>query len=344
LLDRSGALAYLDDVRARTTAALTGHAGDGESSLLHDGFVHRMLAQHEAQHTETMLQTIQLAGVPYEPARRERPPGPRRRLDPTWRAIVPAGPFLMGTDDRTLAYDNERPRHEVAVGAFRIDVAPVTNAAFLRFIDADGYRRRELWDGAGWDWLAHAGVSHPGGWVRSACGAWSERAFGRTAPLDPDQPVVHVSWYEAAAYARFVGARLPTEAEWEKAAAWDLESFVPRRHPWGDQPPTAAHANLDQRTFAPAPVGAYPAGASYYGCHQMLGCVWEWTASDFAPYPGFAVFPYPEYSAIHFGHGYKVLRGGSWATQALVARNTFRNWDLPERRQIFAGFRCVVDA
>jgi iron(II)-dependent oxidoreductase len=152
-----------------------------------------------------------------------------------------------------------------------------------------------------------------------------------------------VCWFEANAYARWAGKRLPTEPEWEKAAAWDLESLVARRYPWGDAPPTQEHANLDQRTFAPAAVGAYPRGRSYFGCHQMLGCVWEWTASDFEPYPGFEAFPYPEYSAIHFGRGYKVLRGGSWATQPLVARNTFRNWDLPERRQIFAGFRCASD-
>jgi iron(II)-dependent oxidoreductase len=256
---------------------------------------------------------------------------------------VPAGPFVMGTDNRTLAYDNERPAHEVHVPAFRIDVAPVTNRAYLRFVEDGGYRRRELWDDDGAAWLALADVGHPAGWLRQADGTWCERAFGRVEPLLPDQPVVHVCWYEARAFARWAGKRLPTEAEWEKAAAWDLERLVPRRHPWGDAAPTPERANLDQRCFAPAAVGAYPAGQSYFGCHQMLGCVWEWTDGEFAPYPGFEVFPYPEYSALHFERGYKVLRGGSWATQPLVARNTFRNWDLPQRRQIFAGFRCASD-
>jgi iron(II)-dependent oxidoreductase len=343
ILDRAGALAYLDDVRGATSAAIDRTRFVPADPLLRDGFVHAMLAQHEAQHTETILQTIQLAGLPYEPARRVVPPAARVLVDERRQALVPAGPFVMGSDDRLLAYDNERPAHEVTLPAFRIDVAPVTNRAYLAFVDDGGYRRQDLWGDDGWAWLRLAAVSHPAGWIRHADGRWHERAFGRVEPLLLDQPVVHVSWYEARAYARWAGKRLPTEAEWEKAAAWDLERLVPRRHPWGDAPATPERANLDQRCFAPAAVGAFPQGASYFGCQQMLGCVWEWTDSGFEPYPGFEAFPYPEYSAIHYGRGYKVLRGGSWATQPLVARNTFRNWDLPQRRQIFAGFRCASD-
>ena len=160
-----------------------------------------------------------------------------------------------------------------------------------------------------------SGVAHPAQWRAGADGTWCERAFGRLIPLALDQPVIHVCWCEADAYARWAGKRLPTEAEWEKAAAWDLERGTARRHPWGDAPPTPERANLDQRAFSPAAVGAYPRGVSYFGCQQMLGDVWEWTASDFAAYPGFVAFPYPEYSEVHFGRGYKVLRGGSWATQ-----------------------------
>jgi iron(II)-dependent oxidoreductase len=343
LLDRAGTLAYLDAVRASTLAEVDEEPFPHDDPLLGGGFVHAMLAQHEAQHSETILQTIQIAAIGYEPARREPAAGARVRVDETWQAYVPAGRFVMGTNDRTFAYDNERPAHEVELPPYRIDLAPVTNAAYLRFVEDGGYRRRELWTPEGWAWLAAARVANPAGWLRLADGSWSERAFGRIEPLLRDQPVVHVCWFEANAYARWAGKRLPTEPEWEKAAAWDLESLVARRYPWGDAPPTQEHANLDQRTFAPAAVGAYPRGRSYFGCHQMLGCVWEWTASDFEPYLGFEAFPYPEYSAIHFGRGYKVLRGGSWATQPLVARNTFRNWDLPERRQIFAGFRCASD-
>jgi iron(II)-dependent oxidoreductase len=343
LLDRSGALAYLDDVRRQTLEVVARSTFPSSDPILRGGFVHAMLAQHEAQHGETILQTVQLAGIGFEPARRVAPPAARVALDETLQAYVPGGTFVMGTNDRTLAYDNERPAHEVDVPPFRIDLAPVTNRAYLRFVEDGGYRRRELWGDDGWAWRLVADVAHPSGWLRHGDGTWYERAFGRSEPLLLDQPVVHVCWYEARAYARWAGKRLPTEAEWEKAAAWDLERLVPRRYPWGDAPATPERANLDQRCFAPAAAGAFPAGVSYFGCHQMLGCVWEWTASDFEPYPGFEAFPYPEYSAIHFGRGHKVLRGGSWATQPLVARNTFRNWDLPERRQIFAGFRCASD-
>jgi iron(II)-dependent oxidoreductase len=343
LPDRDGTLGYLHAVRQETRRRLRRVTFDPGDPLLADGYVYKMIAQHEAQHTETILQTIQLvAGLVYEPERRVEP---RHAAVPVEAecAVIPAGAFLMGTDDRSFAYDNERPRHLVELPRYRLDLAPVTNARYLAFVADGGYRRRELWTADGWRWLAEARVEHPAGWVRRADGGWSERAFGRLGPLVPDRPVIHVSWYEADAFARWAGKRLPTEAEWEKAAAWDLEKRVARRFPWGDMPPTEDHANLDQRTFAPASVGAYPRGRSFFGCHQMLGCVWEWTASDFAPYSGFRAFPYPEYSAIHFGRGYKVLRGGSWATRPIAVRNTFRNWDLPQRRQIFAGFRCAAD-
>ena len=167
--------------------------------------------------------------------------------------------------------------------------------------------------------------------------------FGEHMPLAPHEPVQHVCWYEADAYARWAGKRLPTEAEWECAAAWDPAEQAARRYPWGAGEPTAALANLGQRHTGPAAVGSYPAGVSATGCHQMIGDVWEWTASDFRPYPGFDSFPYREYSEVFWGADYKVLRGGSWATAPVAVRNTFRNWDFPIRRQIFAGFRCAAD-
>ncbi len=165
----------------------------------------------------------------------------------------------------------------------------------------------------------------------------------RVEPIPGDLPVVNVGFYEAEAYARWAGKRLPTEAEWEKAALWDPEAGQARPYPWGDAPPDRTRANLDQLAFAPSPIGAYPEGASAYGVEQLLGDVWEWTSSHFQPYPGFEAFPYEEYSKIFFGTDYRVLRGGSWATRPSVARGTFRNWDYPIRRQIFAGFRCVQD-
>jgi iron(II)-dependent oxidoreductase len=172
---------------------------------------------------------------------------------------------------------------------------------------------------------------------------WARVRFGVVEPVRDDEPVQHVGWHEADAYARWAGKRLPTEVEWEKAASWSPEG-VKRRWPWGDADVDSSRANLGGALFRPAPVGAYPAGVSAYGCHQMIGDVWEWTSSDFEPHPGFATFPYREYSEVFFGSGYKVLRGGSWGASPLAVRPTFRNWDYPIRRQIFAGFRCARDA
>ncbi len=345
LLEHGACLDYLQDTRRRTLDTLARAAFPATDPLLAGGFVHAMLAQHEAQHSETILQTIQLIDdLTYEPPRRHDPAGTLTPLGDAVEAIIPAGAFIMGTDDRTRTYDNERPAHEVHVARFGIDLCPTTNEQFLRFMDDGGYRRPELWTPEGWRWALESGVSHPAQWWQARDGTWWERAFGRLVPVALDQPVIHVCWYEADAYARWAGKRLPTEPEWEKAAAWDLETGTARRYPWGDAAPAPELANLDQRTFSPAAVGAYPRGVSYFGCHQLLGDVWEWTASDLAPYPGFVAFPYPEYSEVFFGKGLKVLRGGSWATQPLIARNTFRNWDLPQRRQIFAGFRCARDA
>jgi iron(II)-dependent oxidoreductase len=330
-------------VREQALERLASDSLDPADPLHADGYVYHLVAQHEAQHQETMLQALGLVSdLRYEPVFRESP-GPARYSPDTPIVIVPAGPFPLGTDRTATAYDNEQPLHWIELAAFGIDVAPVSNGAYLAFVEDGGYDRRELWSAEGWAWREAESVEHPGTWVRDGAGGWLERRFGRVRPVALNRPVAHVSWHEAEAYARWAGKRLPTEAEWEKAASWDVTTHAKRIYPWGDEPPTDARANLDQRLFGPAEIGAYPQGRSFYGCHQMIGDVWEWTASDFLPYPGFQAFPYREYSEIFFGREYKVLRGGSWATSSIVARNTFRNWDYPIRRQIFAGFRCAVD-
>lgn len=310
--------------------------------LLARGYLFAMLAQHEAQHAETMLQSVQRLECAYEPLDRDSPPIAQRRVQHD-ALRVPGGTFLMGTDDTAVAYDNERPAHRIDLPAYRIDPHPISNAQYLAFVRDDGYDRPALWTPAGWAWRQTLTHAHPAQWMQTPEGDWDEIAFGRRLPLAPDRPVMHVSWYEADAYARWAGRRLPTEAEWEKAAAWDPERDTGRVFPWGDTPPSPALAQLGGYNCGPAALGAHPAGRSWIGCEQMIGSVWEWTASDFAPYPGFVAFPYPEYSAVHFGRGYKVLRGGSWATQPIAIRNTFRNWDLPDRRHLFAGFRCADD-
>jgi iron(II)-dependent oxidoreductase len=296
-LRRDEAVEFMEAVRERTVSVLDRV----------DPFIVEMLVQHEHQHNETMLQTLQLAepGV-YAPRRRAHAGRAAQGV-----VTVEAGACSIGAAGDGFAYDNERPRHEVELGGYRIDRAPVTNAQYREFVEDGGYDRRELWSDAGWAVREREGWERPLYWTADG----RERRFDATEPLAPELPVMHVSAFEADAYARWRGARLPTEAEWEQAAV----EFEPER------------GELDQLGFGPGPAGPF------------VGDCWEWTASEFGGYPGFKAYPYEEYSAIFFGEGYRVLRGASWATRPSVARPTFRNWDHPERRQIFAGFRCAED-
>jgi gamma-glutamyl hercynylcysteine S-oxide synthase len=336
------ALRYMGTVRERTLDLL--HAADvgGDAPpLLADGFVYEMVLRHEQQHTETILQTLQIMT-----SERHAPPAarplPKGDANASEMALVPAGPFEMGAPPHGFAYDNERPRHACDVGAFLIDRLPVTNGDMLRFVDDGGYSRPELWSTEGWAWREREAVELPRYWTTTG-GEYSVRSFGDVHPVDAALPVCHVSWYEADAYARWAGKRLPTEAEWEKAAAWVPGTGKSCAVPWGTGPWSERVANLDQLSFGCAPAAAYAGGDSPCGVRQALGNVWEWTASGFDGYPGFRAFPYQEYSEEFFGGPYRVLRGGSWATQPDAVSTTFRNWDHPDRRQIFAGFRCAAD-
>jgi iron(II)-dependent oxidoreductase len=272
--------AYMSEVRERTLAVLdeVDIGPDAEDALLREGFVYEMLVAHELQHQETMMQLIQMLDAPYRPAEANPDafgPAPVERDAGTIR--VEAGTYEIGAPERGFAYDNERPRHTVELPAFEIDRTPVTNGAYL-------------------DYMGETGAEPPLYWEREGDG-WVRTAMGLRLPVDPARPVVHVSWEEAEAFARWAGKRLPTEFEWE-----------------------AARPRLDG-----------------------VGGAWEWTSSDFVAYPGFAAFPYKEYSEEFFGDTYKVLRGASWTTHQHVARPSFRNWDLPQRRQIFAGIRLASD-
>ncbi len=336
--------AVMAEVRERVLDRLARVDFASPSPLTRDGFVYRMVAQHEAQHGETILQTVQLKrGAPYHSPDRVAPPGLAApyRVGATVR--FPGGTVQIGTDDRGAAYDNERPRHAVRLLAFDIDETPVTNGAYLEFMEAGGYRNPAWWSEPGRTWLAESAAQAPKYWHREGSEWWT-RTMDVDAAADPSHPVVHVCYHEAEAFARWAGKRLPTEAEWEAAATWDPATGASRLFPWGDAPVAPALANIDQLAFGTAAAGAYPLNRSPIGCMGMIGDVWEWTASDFAPYPGYESFPYREYSEVFFGPDYKVLRGGSWATRSIATRSTFRNWDLPIRRQIFSGFRCVRDA
>ncbi|MET7644030.1 ergothioneine biosynthesis protein EgtB [Streptomyces sp. NPDC005426] len=340
LLTPAEARTYASEVRGRALDILESTPLGGRP-LVRSGFVFGMIAQHEQQHDETMLITHQLRSGP---AALSAPPPPRAAdataLPP--EVLVPGGPFTMGTSTEPWALDNERPAHRREVPGFFIDTAPVTCGAYQAFIEDGGYTERRWWAGEGWAMVREHGLTAPLFWRREA-GQWLRRRFGVTEPVPADEPVLHVSWYEADAYARWAGRRLPTEAEWEKAARHDPGSGRSRRFPWGDEDPTPERANLGQRHLRPAPAGAYAAGRSPSGAGQLIGDVWEWTSSDFLPYPGFAPFPYREYSEVFFGPEHKVLRGGSFAVDAVACRGTFRNWDLPLRRQIFSGFRTARD-
>jgi len=345
LPDGGGARRYLAEVRRAALDSLGTTAADPDDPLLRESFVYRMVLQHEYQHNETIVQTLQLKTGARYPAPRAAatPQGDSGEAEAGAMVRFPGGLVQVGTDDRSEAYDNERPAHTVDLPPFWIDAAPVTNGDFLEFMDDGGYTRAELWDATGWSWISEQGIEAPRHWERDGEG-WTERYFDSTGPVDPRRPVCHVCYWEADAFARWAGKRLPTEFEWEAAATWDPHAGRQLRFPWGDEPATPDRANVDVLTFEPAPVGAYTANVSPVGCYGMIGDVWEWTATDFHGYPGYRSFPYAEYSEAFFGDEYKVLRGGSFATRGGAIRGTFRNWDYPIRRQIFSGFRCARDA
>jgi len=342
LLPPGEARAYAREVRGRVLDLVERATFSGQR-LVTDGFVFGMIAQHEQQHDETMLVTHQLrrggqvlSAPPPGPAPADAAALPRE-------VLVPGGQFTMGTSAEPWALDNERPAHLVDVAPFYLDTCPVSNAQYAEFIADGGYDQRRFWTEAGWEHRQRAGLSGPAFWHREG-GGWQRRRFGVTEPVPAAEPVLHVCWYEADAYARWAGRRLPTEPEWEKAARFDPATGRSRRYPWGDADPSSSHANLGQRHLQPAPAGSYPAGAAPCGARQLIGDVWEWTSSDLAPYPGFAAWPYREYSEVFFGPEYKVLRGGAFSSDPVVCRGTFRNWDYPIRRQIFAGFRTARTA
>ena len=350
LLRPDQARRYIAEVRDQALHLLGDAPAETDDPLLTNRFVLGMIAQHEQQHDETMLATHQLrrgAAVLHAPA---PPAAPADAARLPREVLIPGGSFTMGTSTDPWALDNERPAHQVHVPSFYLDTTPVTNEAYQAFIADGGYTDPRWWTEEGWRHRCQAELEAPLFWTRDGSGSassstgWLRRRFGVVEPVPAHEPVVHVSWYEADAYARWAGRRLPTETEWEKAARHDPAADRSRRYPWGDADPAPDQANLGQRHLQPAPAGSYPAGQSAYGVRQLVGDVWEWTSSDLAPYPGFTAFPYKEYSEVFFGPDYKVLRGGAFGVDAVACRGTFRNWDYPIRRQIFSGFRTARDA
>jgi iron(II)-dependent oxidoreductase len=339
---REETLAYVRDVRERVVARLRERPPTPEEAY----FV-RLGVLHEDMHDEAFTYTRQtLSYAPPRVTTPERvPPGD---VLPPGDARVPGGPFQLGAaPGEPFVFDNEKWAHPVELKPFRIARAPVTQEEFAAFVDAGGYRARAHWSEEGWAWREAVGAKHPVYWGRNASGGWMRRHFDRWIPLEPFHPVIHVSWYEAEAYCRWAKRRLPTEAEWEAAAAGeptpDGARLAPhkRRFPWGDDPPSHERANLDWRARGTVDASALPAGDSAFGCRQMIGNVWEWTQDAFLPYPDFVADPYKEYSEPWF-RTHRVLRGGCWTTRSRLIRNTWRNFYEPHRRDVLAGFRTCA--
>lgn len=331
-------LDYLARVLERTLERLDGDPnGDGVR------YFAELAACHEEMHCEAFAYSRQTLGYPaVEEQGGTVPAAVAARGD----VEVPGGGYWLGAHrNGEFVFDNEKWAHRIELEPYAIARTAVTNAEFVDFVDEGGYTRREWWSAAGWRWREGAGAQHPVYWERAGDG-WRVRRYDRVSALEPDEPVIHVNWYEADAYCRWAGRRLPTEAEWERAAstvpsAAEGAAGARRATPWGGPSADALHANLWGAAAGPASVDAYADGDSGWGCRQMFGNVWEWTAEPFAPFPGFVRDPYREYSEPWFT-GHRVLRGGCYATSPALLRTTWRNFYTPERRDVFAGFRTCV--
>jgi len=373
LPSRKATLDYMGEVLDRALEGLE------TSRELHadERYFYLLTLFHEGMHGEALAYTRQtLAYPPLQFTAEDE----SSRLTGTFCAgdvEIPGGRFIIGaTDDFPFVFDNEKWAHAIELRPFGIGRAAVSNGEFLAFVEAQGYRKPEYWSAAGWRWRERGGspeleksftnffakdsgqgaedfsvqacVDHPIYWQRSANGRWRQRIYDRYWPLNERAPVVHVSWFEAEAYCNWANRRLPTEAEWEVAASAEIDASdagrqLRRYFPWGNAAPNLATANLDWHRSGPLAVDLFEAGDSPFGCRQMIGNVWEWTADDFKPYPGFVIDPYKEYSKPWFGT-HKVLRGGCWATSSLLIRNTWRNFYTPDRRDVWAGFRTCAKA
>ena len=336
---RRESLEYISEVLKRSIGRL-----DGREPTDQETYFYTLAALHEDMHAENLtliLQTLGHAQPRLSSFDRATANPPIDEAYQPHDVEVPGATFMLGAaQSEPFVFDNEKWAHPVLVKPFRIAATPVTNGQFQAFVDDGGYRRREVWSARGWDWRRRAEITQPLFWV-SQGPQWLERVFDRLVPLRPWHPAACLSWFEAEAFCKWAGRRLPTEAEWEMAASFAPQSGHQRRFPWGDTPPTPEQANLDYRAGGTIDVRALPAGDSALGCRQMIGNVWEWVADTFAPYPGFVCDPYKEYSQPYFGTK-KVLKGGCWATRTRLIRNSWRNFYMRQRRNIFAGFRTCA--
>ena len=344
LLSLEETLGYMQGVMDRLVDRL-GTINHDTLASEEDSFIYQFGIFHEDMHTEAFLWARQSLAYPTPRLAMARDVTVERAAGP-WPgyAEIPGGKFRMGAErDAPFLFDNEKYAHEVIVAPFAIARAPVTNAEFAEFVAADGYANDTHWCDSGKAWRDMRDIDHPGYWIKDGPGRWRMRRFERDIALPENEPVIHISWYEATAYCRWAGVRLPTELEWEVAALGTIAAdgslaAKKRRYPWGCTPPTPKRANLDARALGRIDVGALPDGDSAFGCRQMLGNVWEWTADTFQPFPDFEPDNYHEYSKDLFGNT-KVLRGGAWTTRGRMMHGTYRNYFSPDRWNVFSGFR-----
>jgi iron(II)-dependent oxidoreductase len=322
-----------------------------------DSYLYQFTTFHEDMHDEAFTWARQTLSYPTP---HFEPDGPRTPHIPVngnlpGDAALPGGILRFGAErDAAFLLDNEKYAHDVVLAPFHMARAAVTNGEFAEFVEDCGYANRTLWDDEGWAWRQKEAATHPVYWREDGSGGWQMRCFDRWIPLPPDRAIIHVNWYEANAWCRWAGRRLPGEAEWEFAATMrpDHESYhesyadgrlVKSRYPWGDEAPTPAHANLDGYALGCVDVADHEAGDNFWGCRQLIGNVWEWTSDVFGPFAEFAPDDYREYSEPLFGST-KVLRGGAWTTRARLASGLYRNYFGPDRRDVLAGFRtCARD-
>ena len=355
LLERDKTLAYMERVLERVI-----EQASSENLILKDAegydqeYFLNLVLLHEQMHDEAISYTRQTLSYPApmlavttEVRFAEHNEALRQTSNDLIRdAEIPGGKFILGSiPEERFIFDNEQLAHDVEIAPFAISKTALSNDQFRDFVEDDGYKRSELWTADGWQWRTAMGAEHPVYWRREG-NDWLRRNFDKWVELDERLPVIHVNWHEASAYCRWAGRRLPTEAEWEMAASAERPENgqgLTRKHryPWGDDLPMPERANLDWRAMGCMPVDALPAGDSSFGCRQMIGNVWEWTASDFNPYPGFIAGPYKEYSEPWFGD-HKVLRGGCWVTRSRLIHNCYRNFYTPDRRDVWAGFRTCA--
>jgi iron(II)-dependent oxidoreductase len=339
LPSRAEMQAYLEQTRAKVLRALEETEGvRGDNALLNNGYVFDLVLEHERQHQETLAALIN--ALPLDVKRAGPPAAQGKRRTPAAEISIPSMRFRVGGNGASFEYDNELPPLDVDIAAFRIDRDQVTNAEFADFIEAGGYARREWWSDDGWAWKEQEAIALPLGWSGPP---WRERRFFDEGPLREDAPVTGVSWFEADAFARSQGKRLPTEFEWEAAAAWDSAAKKRHTYPWGDGAYAPALGNADAILWSTTPVGSYPTGDTRSGLHDAAGNLWEWTSSSFVGYPGFVAHPYPEYSEIWYDGDHRVARGGSWFTAPALLRASFRNFYRRNFRLGFLGIRCAHD-